>query len=172
MEPGFNPALEAQAIGRVHRLGQKRSVEICRLIMKDSFESRMVKFLEKKYQLTFDEDPSSDAADKPAEGRPEDDEGDGDSDETEKDETEKDETSKKEVTEDKKSKKKGKKAKDVLQAPMGNLQTERAQVVTEEFDELFGVLDKINESSTHQDDQSVDGGGDEAMPDAAMSTDI
>ena len=169
MEPGFNPALEAQAIGRVHRLGQKRSVEICRLIVKDSFESRMVKFLEKKYQLTFDEDPSADAADKPAEEKPEDEDGDG---ETEKDETDKDETSKEVAKEDKKSKKKEKKAKDVLQLPIGNLQTERAQVVTEEFDELFGVLDKINESSTHQDDQSVDGGGDEAMPDAAMSTDI
>lgn len=49
MEPSFNPALEAQAIGRIHRLGQKRPVEILRLIVKDSFEERMVNFLEKKY---------------------------------------------------------------------------------------------------------------------------
>lgn len=49
MEPCFNPALEAQAVGRVHRLGQTRAVEITRLIMKDSVESRMVQMLEKKY---------------------------------------------------------------------------------------------------------------------------
>jgi len=49
LEPCFNPALEAQAVGRVHRLGQKRSVEIVRLIMADSVEARMQKWLEKKY---------------------------------------------------------------------------------------------------------------------------
>jgi superfamily II DNA or RNA helicase len=49
MEPCFNPALEAQAIGRVHRLGQKRSVEIIRLLMKDSVDSRIVEMLEKKH---------------------------------------------------------------------------------------------------------------------------
>lgn len=49
MEPGFNPALEKQAIGRVHRLGQKRNVEIIRLFVKDSVETRICKFLEMKY---------------------------------------------------------------------------------------------------------------------------
>jgi SNF2 family DNA or RNA helicase len=49
MEPCFNPALEAQAVGRVHRLGQTRNVEIIRLIMENSVESRMVKMLDKKY---------------------------------------------------------------------------------------------------------------------------
>mmetsp|Transcript_32503 Transcript_32503/g.50396 ORF Transcript_32503/g.50396 Transcript_32503/m.50396 type:complete len:345 (+) Transcript_32503:3065-4099(+) len=49
MEPGFNPALEYQAIGRVHRLGQKREVEIVRLIVKDSIETRIRSFLEHKY---------------------------------------------------------------------------------------------------------------------------
>lgn len=49
MEPSFNPALEAQAIGRVHRLGQKRNVEIVRFTMKDSVEGRILKMLEKKY---------------------------------------------------------------------------------------------------------------------------
>jgi SNF2 family DNA or RNA helicase len=42
MEPSFNPALEAQAIGRIHRLGQKRPVEIVRLVVKNSVEERMV----------------------------------------------------------------------------------------------------------------------------------
>lgn len=49
MEPCLNPALEAQAIGRVHRLGQKRPVEVTRLIVKDSVESRIVQMIEKKY---------------------------------------------------------------------------------------------------------------------------
>jgi SNF2 family DNA or RNA helicase len=49
MEPCFNPALEAQAVGRVHRLGQTRNVEIIRLIMENSVESRMVQMLDKKY---------------------------------------------------------------------------------------------------------------------------
>jgi superfamily II DNA or RNA helicase len=49
LEPCLNPALEAQAIGRVHRLGQKRSVVITRLIMKDSVESRIVEMLKSKF---------------------------------------------------------------------------------------------------------------------------
>jgi hypothetical protein len=49
MEPCFNPALESQAIGRVHRLGQTREVEITRFIVEDSIESRLVTFLERKY---------------------------------------------------------------------------------------------------------------------------
>lgn len=49
MEPSFNPAVEAQAIGRVHRLGQKRKVEVIRLVMKNSVETRIVAMLKKKY---------------------------------------------------------------------------------------------------------------------------
>jgi superfamily II DNA or RNA helicase len=49
MEPCLSPALELQAIGRVHRLGQKRNVEIVRLVMKDSVETRIQKMLKKKY---------------------------------------------------------------------------------------------------------------------------
>jgi superfamily II DNA or RNA helicase len=49
LEPSFNPAVEAQAIGRVHRLGQKRPVEITRLFMNDSVESRMRQVLMDKY---------------------------------------------------------------------------------------------------------------------------
>jgi SNF2 family DNA or RNA helicase len=51
MEPCFNPALEAQAVGRVHRLGQKRSVDIVRLVMEESVEVRIPEMLEKKYGL-------------------------------------------------------------------------------------------------------------------------
>lgn len=49
MEPCMNPALESQAVGRVHRLGQKREVETIRLVMKDSVESRLLQYLKRKY---------------------------------------------------------------------------------------------------------------------------
>ena len=51
MEPQYNPAAEAQAVDRVHRLGQKRDVFIARYIMKDSFEEKMVELQEKKLKL-------------------------------------------------------------------------------------------------------------------------
>lgn len=51
MEPQFNPAQEAQAIERVHRLGQKREVMITKYIMEDSFEEKMLKLQEKKRSL-------------------------------------------------------------------------------------------------------------------------
>jgi hypothetical protein len=50
MEPSLNPALEDQAVGRVHRLGQKRSTLITRLVMKDSIETRLLQ-LRKRKQL-------------------------------------------------------------------------------------------------------------------------
>ena len=51
MEPQYNPAAEAQAIDRVHRLGQKRPVRTVRYIMKDSFEEKMLELQEKKKKL-------------------------------------------------------------------------------------------------------------------------
>ena len=61
LEPCFNPALELQAIGRVHRLGQKRNVEITRLVVKSSVESRMVQMLEAKYGSTGGEERANGA---------------------------------------------------------------------------------------------------------------
>ena len=105
MEPSFNPALEAQAIGRIHRLGQKRAVEIVRLVVKDSFEERMVQFLEKKYCQS----PSGDT-EEPSEG-------------------------------DGKEKRSDKKVPDskVVDVSAGNLSTDKARLITAEFDTLFGV---------------------------------
>lgn len=97
MEPSFNPALEAQAIGRIHRLGQKRPVEIVRLVVKDSFEERMVGFLEKKY-------------------------GQSDPDGNQKDESENQAS-----------------RSNVCNAAVGNLTKDKAELVAEEFDVLFGV---------------------------------
>lgn len=51
MEPLFNPAAEAQAIDRVHRLGQKREVYCVRVLMQDSFEEKMRELQEKKMKL-------------------------------------------------------------------------------------------------------------------------
>lgn len=51
MEPLFNPAAEAQAVDRVHRLGQKREVYCKRLLMEDSFEEKMRELQEKKMKL-------------------------------------------------------------------------------------------------------------------------
>lgn len=51
MEPQFNPAAEAQAVDRVHRLGQTREVFITRFIMHDSFEEKMLELQRKKENL-------------------------------------------------------------------------------------------------------------------------
>lgn len=44
----WNPAVEEQAIMRVHRLGQKSTVKVTRLIVKDSIEERMLQVQERK----------------------------------------------------------------------------------------------------------------------------
>ena len=51
MEPQFNPAAEAQAVDRVHRLGQTREVFTYRFIMKNSFEEKMLELQRKKQNL-------------------------------------------------------------------------------------------------------------------------
>jgi len=51
MEPQFNPAAEAQAVDRVHRLGQDREVTIKRFIMQNSFEEKMLLLQDKKKAL-------------------------------------------------------------------------------------------------------------------------
>ena len=51
MEPQYNPAAEAQAVDRVHRLGQKRPVRTVRFIMGGSFEEKMLELQDKKKKL-------------------------------------------------------------------------------------------------------------------------
>lgn len=51
MEPQYNPAAEAQAVDRVHRLGQKRPVRTVRYIMRNSIEEKMLALQEKKMKL-------------------------------------------------------------------------------------------------------------------------
>ncbi|KAL3937479.1 MAG: hypothetical protein SGARI_002107, partial [Bacillariaceae sp.] len=146
-----------QAIGRVHRLGQKRSVEICRLVMKDSFESRMIQFLKKKYGLIFDQ-----SEEKKEEGGGPEASTDANADGGEKEDTKKKATSSP--------------AKPAAQL-VGNLKSEKAQVMTEEFDELFGVQDLVAQSeqeavaaAMNQNNSSSNDDDDDAiMPDQAMS---
>lgn len=42
MDPWWNPAVEEQAIERVHRIGQKRAVTITRFIMDKTIQTRML----------------------------------------------------------------------------------------------------------------------------------
>ncbi|KAI9760391.1 MAG: RNA polymerase II mediator complex subunit [Chaenotheca gracillima] len=51
MEPQFNPAAEAQAVDRVHRLGQTREVTTTRFIMDNSFEQKILDLQDKKTKL-------------------------------------------------------------------------------------------------------------------------
>lgn len=42
VDPWWNPGVEEQAIERVHRIGQKRSVEVIRFVIDRSIEMRML----------------------------------------------------------------------------------------------------------------------------------
>eukprot|EP00897_Mesotaenium_endlicherianum_P006370 jgi/Mesen1/5761/ME000292S04834 len=53
MDPWWNPAVEEQAIDRVHRLGQTRAVEVIRYAVADSIEERMLQLQEKKRELAL-----------------------------------------------------------------------------------------------------------------------
>ncbi|MCI27630.1 SWI/SNF-related matrix-associated actin-dependent regulator of chromatin subfamily A member 3-like 1-like [Trifolium medium] len=52
MEPWWNPAVEEQAMDRVHRIGQKEEVKIVRLIAKNSIEEKILQLQERKKEIT------------------------------------------------------------------------------------------------------------------------
>ncbi len=54
LDPWWNPAAEAQATDRAHRIGQERPVTVYRLITKDSIEERIVDLHEHKRRLSAD----------------------------------------------------------------------------------------------------------------------
>ncbi|GKU17064.1 unnamed protein product [Fusarium langsethiae] len=57
MDPWWSFAVEAQAIDRVHRMGQESEVQVKRFVVKESVEERMLKVQERKkfiYILTLD----------------------------------------------------------------------------------------------------------------------
>jgi len=51
LDPWWNPATEAQAIDRIHRIGQTRNVMVYRLIAKDTIEEKVVALQARKAAL-------------------------------------------------------------------------------------------------------------------------
>jgi SNF2 family DNA or RNA helicase len=51
LDPWWNPAVEAQAIDRAHRIGQMRSVFAYRLVAADTVEQRILELQDRKRQL-------------------------------------------------------------------------------------------------------------------------
>ena len=51
MDPWWNPAVEAQAIDRTHRIGQKKPVFAYRLICEDTVEQRILELQSRKRDL-------------------------------------------------------------------------------------------------------------------------
>ncbi len=51
LDPWWNPAVEAQATDRAHRIGQSRNVTVYRLVTKDTIEERIVELHAKKQRL-------------------------------------------------------------------------------------------------------------------------
>ena len=51
LDPWWNPAVEAQAIDRAHRIGQSRRVFAYRLIAKDTVEDKILELQKTKRQL-------------------------------------------------------------------------------------------------------------------------
>ncbi|MCA9758688.1 MAG: SWF/SNF helicase family protein, partial [Candidatus Eisenbacteria bacterium] len=51
LDPWWNPAVEAQAIDRAHRIGQERSVLACRIVARDTVEERILELQARKRQL-------------------------------------------------------------------------------------------------------------------------
>lgn len=49
-EPCINPAIEKQAIGRVHRIGQARNVHVKYLIVNDTIEQRLMKWNSQRFR--------------------------------------------------------------------------------------------------------------------------
>ena len=51
LDPWWNPAIEAQAIDRTHRIGQTRPVMVYRMIARDTIEEKVVALARRKAAL-------------------------------------------------------------------------------------------------------------------------
>ena len=51
-DPWWNPAVEDQATDRAHRIGQKNSVQVIKLITKGTIEEKIYKLQKKKKDLS------------------------------------------------------------------------------------------------------------------------
>jgi SNF2 family DNA or RNA helicase len=54
LDPWWNPATEAQAVDRTHRIGQTRNVMVYRMIAKDTIEERVLAMQNRKARLFTD----------------------------------------------------------------------------------------------------------------------
>jgi superfamily II DNA or RNA helicase len=54
LDPWWNPASEAQAVDRTHRIGQERNVMVYRLVAKDTIEEKVMALKARKSQLFAD----------------------------------------------------------------------------------------------------------------------
>lgn len=54
LDPWWNPAVEAQAVDRAHRIGQKRPVTVYRLLADDTIEAQVARLAEDKRRLYTD----------------------------------------------------------------------------------------------------------------------
>ncbi|KAL2269056.1 hypothetical protein VTJ83DRAFT_3902 [Remersonia thermophila] len=50
-DPSWNPFIEAQAVDRAHRIGQRREVKVHRLLVEDTVEDRILALQERKREL-------------------------------------------------------------------------------------------------------------------------
>lgn len=50
-EPFWNPYVEDQAVDRTHRLGQRKNVDVYRVLVADTVEDRILELQEKKRRL-------------------------------------------------------------------------------------------------------------------------
>ncbi len=51
VDPWWNPAVEEQAIERVHRIGQKKKVQVIRFICRETVEERIIELHNHKREL-------------------------------------------------------------------------------------------------------------------------
>jgi Superfamily II DNA/RNA helicases, SNF2 family len=51
MDPWWNPAAEAQAVDRAHRIGQSKKVNVYRLVAEDTIEQKVLDLQDRKRQL-------------------------------------------------------------------------------------------------------------------------
>ena len=54
LDPWWNPATEAQAVDRAHRIGQTRNVMVYRLVARDTIEEKVMALKARKAQLFSD----------------------------------------------------------------------------------------------------------------------
>jgi SNF2 family DNA or RNA helicase len=53
LEPSYNPFLEIQGMGRVHRIGQRRDVTVHKIVIPGTVEDRICELQEKVQRLTM-----------------------------------------------------------------------------------------------------------------------